>query len=168
MNNAHSSLSSCPVPIEQQPLNEYEQLKESWLFNWAVQSPFKYTRKLAWVWGLGWLVSGPIAATSFPPAKSPLNFTLAAAGGALLFVVLLLTHLYFGWSYICDRLYRETVTYEESGWYDGQIWQKPQDVLLRERLIVTYQVKPVLDRLKKTFAVLAAFIALGSVTWIVV
>ncbi|MGK7928623.1 MAG: CGLD27 family protein [Spirulina sp.] len=163
-----SSISFCPVPEEQQPLNEYEQLKESWLFNWAVQTPLKYIRKLAWVWGLGWLVAGPIASSSFPPGKYPLNFTLAAAGGSLIFVVLLLFRLYSGWSYICDRLYRETVTYEESGWYDGQIWEKPAAVLQRDRLVVTYQVKPVLHRLKKTLAVLAAFVALGSVTWIIV
>lgn len=163
-----SSVSFCPVPEEQQPLNEYEQLKESWLFNWAVQNPWQYARKLTWVWGLGWLIAGPIASTSFPFNKYPLHFALAAAGGALIFVVLLLLRLYSGWSYICDRLYRETVTYEESGWYDGQTWEKSTEILQRDRLVVTYQVKPVLQRLKKTFVFLAVFVALGSVTWVIV
>ena len=30
-----------------------------------------------------------------------------------------------------------TVPYEESGWYDGQIWIKPPEILLQDRLIGT-------------------------------
>ena len=43
-----------------------------------------------------------------------------------------------------------TVPYEESGWYDGQIWIKPPEVLLQDRLIGTYEIYPGLLRLQFT------------------
>jgi len=51
-------------------------------------------------------------------------------------VLLALVRLYLGW-YMCDRLISPTIFYEESGWYDGQTWTKPSEVL--QRLIVTYK-----------------------------
>lgn len=159
-------LSVCPVPTEQQPVNEYEQLKESFFFRWTTRSGVAYVRKLLWVWAWMWLIVGPIAAASFGPGKQPLKFALAGSGGALVFVVLLLVRLYLGWQYVRDRLGQETVTYEESGWYDGQLWQKPSEVLVRDRLIVTYEIQPILNRIKQAFAVVALLIGIGSVIWV--
>ncbi|MEL7227105.1 MAG: CGLD27 family protein, partial [Cyanobacteria bacterium J06576_12] len=51
------------------------------------------------------------------------------------------------------------------GWYDGQIWEKPEDVFNRDRLIADYQVKPILYRIQKTFAVICGIIAFNFVTW---
>ncbi|MFP4008985.1 MAG: CGLD27 family protein, partial [Spirulinaceae cyanobacterium] len=83
-------LSVCPVPTEQQPVNEYEQLKESFFFRWTTLSGVAYVRKLLWVWVWTWIVVGPIAAASFPLKKEPLKFALAGSGGGLVFAVLLL------------------------------------------------------------------------------
>lgn len=33
-----------------------------------------------------------------------------------------------GWSYVGDRLLSAVVPYEETGWYDGQLWVKPPEV----------------------------------------
>jgi len=33
-----------------------------------------------------------------------------------------------GWSYVGDRLLSAVIPYEESGWYDGQMWVKPPEV----------------------------------------
>jgi hypothetical protein len=30
-----ASVSICPVPQEQRPINEYQELKESWFFSWV-------------------------------------------------------------------------------------------------------------------------------------
>jgi len=79
--------------------------------------------------------------------------------------VLSLTRLYLGWLYVRDRLYSTTVFYEESGWYDGQTWIKPQEVLSRDRLIVTYDIKPILQRLQFTFAGLAGLLVVGTIVW---
>lgn len=160
-----SSVSICPVPFEQQPINEYQQLRESWCFRWGTLALPAYIRKLVWVWGWSWLIAGPVAAGSFAPQKSIVEFILCGGAGAGLFVVLFLLRLYLGWSYISDRLLKETVVYEESGWYDGQIWTKPPEILTRDRLIVSYQVQPVLQRLKWTFGILLVLMVGGILIW---
>ncbi|MGL5880449.1 MAG: CGLD27 family protein [Xenococcaceae cyanobacterium] len=156
----------CPVPEEQQPINEYEQLKESWIFSWVTLKPSVYLNKLTWVWFWGWFVAGPIAAASFHPQKYPIQFALAGSAGAGLFVTFVLVRIYLGWSYVCDRLSQETIFYEESGWYDGQTWSKPTTMLNRDRLIVSYQVKPIVARLHKTALIIAILAALGGLVWL--
>ncbi len=157
-----SPVSVSPVPTEQQPLNEYEQLKEAWLFNWTTLAPFPYFRKLAWVGFWGWLLAAPIVAASFSPRQYPWQFGLWTTGGGLFLVTLIVVRLYLGWSYIRDRLNKETVFYEESGWYDGQKWRKPPEVLTRDRLVASYQVEPILNRIQFTLAILAALAGLCS------
>lgn len=159
------SVSACPVPSEQQPLNEYEELKASRFFRTCNLNIREYIRKLAWIWGLSWLVAGPVAATSFAPHKYTAQFIFCGAAGASVGVVLALMRLYLGWSYVCDRLMSPTIFYEESGWYDGQTWTKPAEVLMRERLIITYQIKPILKRLQRTFGLLALLLLAGGIVW---
>lgn len=55
-----------------------------------------------------------------------------------------------GWQHVGDRLISATVEYEETGWYDGQTWVKTPQVLMRDRLMSNYTVKPALARLKST------------------
>lgn len=160
-----SSLANCPVPAEQQPLNEYEELRTSWLFRDSALDWRNYMTKMAWIWCLSWLVAGPVAAASFPPHKQIVHFMMCGAAGASVGVVLGLTRLYLGWLYVRDRLYSTTVFYEESGWYDGQTWIKPPEVLNRDRLIVTYEIKPILQKLQFTFAGLAGLLLLGTIVW---
>lgn len=160
-----SSVSYCPVPTEQQPLNEYEQLRISWLFRDCTLDWRRYITKIAWIWGWSWLVAGPVAAASFPPHKYIAQFVLSSAAGASIGVILVLVRLYLGWFYISDRLFSQTVFYEESGWYDGQTWIKPQEVLNRDRLIVSYEIKPILQRLQFTFAGWAGMFLIGTIIW---
>jgi len=152
-----SSVKVCQVPREQLPVNEYEELKNAWFFKWGNLPITSYLRKLAWIWALGWLISGPIAAASFSPGKKALLFGLSGAAGACVFVLLSVVQLYLGWSYVGDRLNQETIFYEESGWYDGQTWSKPTEVLARDRLIATHQVNPILKRLRQTIFMLVLF-----------
>ena len=161
-----SSAKFCPVPREQQPLNEYEQLKESWLFRWATLEQPAYERKLAGVGLVSWLLASPIAAASFPPGKFPLRFILSSGLGGSLLVGLVLVQLYLGWYYVRDRLKSEKVCYEESGWYDGQIWHKPPEIFTRDSLIASYQVEPILKRLQQTALILGTGIATSSLLWL--
>lgn len=160
-----SSVSICPVPSEQQPINEYQELMDSGFFSWVRLSRRDYIMKLACLWGGSWLIAAPLAAASFAPQKQLIHFLLASSGGAGVFLGLILLRLYLGWYYVCDRLGSETVVYEESGWYDGQTWTKPTEVLMRDRLIVSYQIQPILQRLKLTFSVLVLFVLIGSLIW---
>jgi hypothetical protein len=160
-----SSAPVCPVPAEQQPLNEYQGLKESWFFRWAMVKLSSYIKPIVILWVLSWVVVAPVAASSFPFAKQPLQFLLSAAIGACILPTLALLRLYLGWNYVRDRLLKENIFYEESGWYDGQTWTKPAEVLQRDRLIVTYEIQPLLVRLKRTFGFLALLLLSSVAVW---
>lgn len=160
-----SSVSNCPVPVEQQPLNEYEELKTSWLFRDCTLSWSEYIMKMVWILGLSSIVASPIAATSFSPQRFFGHFILCTIAGASFGVILVLARLYLGWSYVRDRLKSPIIFYEESGWYDGQTWMKPEEVLTRDRLVVNYQIEPILQRLQLSFAALAVMFVAGTIIW---
>lgn len=160
--------SRCPVPVEQQPINEYQDMRESWYYSWGSRDLAGYLKPIVVLWLLSWLFAGPTAAASFHPAKEPLLFGLSAAMGAFTLPLLALIQLYIGWVHVGGRLRQPSVPYEESGWYDGQIWQKPEDIVSRDRLIVDYQVKPILQRIQKTFGAIAGLLAAGLILWQIV
>lgn len=160
-----SSAPVCPVPTEQQPINEYQELRESWFFRWATLDLWGYLKPSIILWSLSWLVSGPVAAASFAPAKHSIQFFLFGAAGAMILPTLALLRLYLGWVYVCNRLSHPMVVYEESGWYDGQVWTKPEEVLQRDRLIVTYQIRSILKRLKVTLGAIGAVFVIGGILW---
>ncbi|MEM9266883.1 MAG: CGLD27 family protein [Cyanobacteria bacterium P01_F01_bin.13] len=151
----------CPVPAEQLPIREYEDMRESWFYSWGARDLRGYVLPVVVVWCLSWLVSAPVAAASFAPTQFLTKFLVTAALGALVIPTLALLQLYVGWSHVGNRLQIKDLPYEESGWYDGQIWTKPDDVFKRDRLIVDYQVKPILSRLRKTFGIMAGYLAIG-------
>lgn len=155
----------CPVPTEQQPLNEYQELSESWFFRWATLPFQAYLKPIVVLWLVGAVLAIPVAAVSFPFAKYPVKMLVSAAIGANLFPALALFRLWLGWNYVRDRLSKPQIFYEESGWYDGQTWDKPEEVLQRDRLIVTYQIQPLLKRLHQTVAVMALVLLVEVLVW---
>jgi Conserved in the green lineage and diatoms 27 len=155
----------CPVPADQLPVNEYKSLKESWFFGWSGAGLTAFLTRLGCLGGLSLLISSPIAASSFDPSETVVHFSIAAGGGSFFLVSLVLLRLYLGWSYIHRRLYCETVDYEETGWYDGQSWTKPPQELAQDRLIGTYQVLPILRRLKYCFGALCLLSGAGTGLW---
>ena len=66
---------------------------------------------------------------------------------------------------MAGRLRQATVPYEESGWYDGQLWVKPEEICNRDRLIVDYEVKPVLQRIRYTLGIIVILFILGLLVW---
>ncbi|KAF3438813.1 hypothetical protein FNV43_RR17088 [Rhamnella rubrinervis] len=139
------------VPFEQRPVNEYSSLKDGALYSWGELGPGPFFLRLGGLWLATFTVLGvPIAAASFNPAREPLRFVLAAGTGTLFLVSLIVLRIYLGWSYVGDRLLSAVIPYEESGWYDGQMWVKPPEVLARDRLLGSYKVKPVVKLLKQT------------------
>ncbi|XP_030539002.1 protein CONSERVED IN THE GREEN LINEAGE AND DIATOMS 27, chloroplastic [Rhodamnia argentea] len=139
------------VPFEQRPVNEYSSLKDGPLYSWGDLGPGELFLRLGGLWFVTFTVLGvPIAAASFNPAREPLRFVLAAGTGTLFLVSLIILRIYLGWSYVGDRLLSAVIPYEESGWYDGQMWVKPPEVLARDRLLGSYKVKPVVKLLKQT------------------
>ncbi len=156
---------TCPVPREQQPMEEYQALKESGFFSWPTLGILDYLTKLFWILSWSSVVTGNVAAVSFTPQKYLVQFLLLTAGGAVVMSAIILLRLYLGWAYIRGRLFSEAVFYEESGWYDGQTWTKPPETLDRDRLIVSYEIQPILQRLHQTFAVLGLLLLSGTILW---
>jgi hypothetical protein len=163
-----TSSSFCPVPKEQQPINEYQELQNSWFFGWAKLAPAKYITKLIWVGIWSAIVTAPLASASFSIAKHPIQFGICAIGGSLVFITFAAIRLYLGWIHVKDRLYNESVFYEESGWYDGQTWIKTPEILDRDRLIVSYEVQPILKRIQLTFLIILGTVIVGIITWTII
>ena len=162
-----SATQFCPVPQEQQPTYEYQQLQESWFFSWATNDTSKYLKKLFCLGIASSAIAAPIAASSFLPSKYPLKFLLTSTGGIIFMMVLVLSQLYFGWFHVKTRLYQKKISYEESGWYDGQMWLKPEAMLSRDRLIVNYEIQPIINRLQKTFIFLLGMTLICVIAWFV-
>jgi hypothetical protein len=159
---------NCPVPDEQRPINQYLELKESWFFRWGMLERGNFWQTNLKVWLGFWLIAAPIASVSFSPTLQPAKFLFWASFGATLCFILPLLRLYLGWNYISDRLSCATVLYEETGWYDGQTWCKPAADLLRERLLVDYEIQPRLHRLKIVFALTIVLLVADICLWQIV
>lgn len=146
-------------------MNEYRSLQESCFFRWATLNQKAFWVRTAAVWAMGWCFCLPIAAESFTAHAAPIKYVLASSMGATGLLLLLLVRLRLGWGYVCDRLYSPTVVYEETGWYDCQAWAKPEATLTQERLIVTYELRPFLQRLRYIFMSLCISLGVGAGLW---
>ncbi|KAL0297219.1 UNVERIFIED_CONTAM: putative serine/threonine-protein kinase SIS8 [Sesamum radiatum] len=151
-----SKQTGCPVPLDQQPINEYHSLSTSFPFSWASGDIVEFCSRLFATGACFSLFVGlPVSwFGSVGPKSEPIILLLAAASSGLFIVILAVVRMYLGWAYVGNRLLSATVEYEETGWYDGQIWVKTAEVLARDRLLGSFSVKPVLSRLKTTLVVL--------------
>lgn len=153
----------CPVPHEQRPLEEYRQLNRSWFFVWPAGTPTALARPLI----ISWLLLVPITALVAGGSvalrhAAPILLPLVAALAALLLPLLLLLRQWLGWTYVARRLRAERIPYEESGWYDGQIWEKPLAWRQQDLLVLRHQVDPVIRRLQQALGILAALLIVGT------
>nr|YP_009315771.1 Hypothetical protein ycf36 [Trichogloeopsis pedicellata]SCW24429.1 Hypothetical protein ycf36 [Trichogloeopsis pedicellata] len=145
----------CPVPFDQQPLNEYKALKKSPLFEFSTMEFPKFITRLLVIFfiivGFGISVSFLSANTN----KISLNIVSYNILFSLLSLEAMLIRLYLGWSYVLKRLSSASVFYEESGWYDGQLWIKNVDMLTQDRLVGIYQVQPLLIRIQRLLIIIS-------------
>ena len=145
----------CPVPKEQRPLNEYKKIKESNNFIWCINGKSIYVKSLFYMFISSFIISSLLLiVTSFSFANIKYFFIYSLIGSIIIMIFLCLRS-YLGWHYIYNRLMEATVPYEESGWYDGQIWIKPPEVLIQDRLIGTYEIYPGLSLLHLTLTFLS-------------
>ena len=106
------------------------------LYSWGALELPDYLKRLAGVFVFFVaLVGGPIAYQTFAPSDQPFEWALSAAVGSLVVVTVVVVRIFLGWSYVSDRLLSATYAYEETGWYDGQTFVKPPEVLTRDRLL---------------------------------
>nr|YP_010904092.1 hypothetical protein REQ00_pgp082 [Caulacanthus ustulatus]WCH57343.1 hypothetical protein [Caulacanthus ustulatus] len=138
----------CPVPFDQQPLNEYIALKKSCFFAWSILSLKKYISIVFVLFNFFLILLSPFIRLIIYNQVTLFRFILYDITSVNLIFVFIFIRLYLGWSYILKRLFSATVFYEESGWYDGQIWIKTVESLTKDRLIGLYEVYPLIVRTK--------------------
>ena len=141
--------SKCPVPKDQQPTNQFLELSNSKVFSWA-KSNKKFYFVLICFWLITFFLFLIISSGSIYFNKNILRYIFLSIFSSLSVPLLITVRLFLGWNHIYKRLISESVEYEESGWYDGQIWMKPIALLEKENLIASLEVKPILNNLIQT------------------
>ena len=145
--------SKCPVPREQQPTNEFIELSKSKIFSWPKT---KKTLILILIkfWVGAFFLFVIISSGSVYFKTSLLRYILLSFFSSLSIPLLISIRLYLGWNHIFKRLTSEKVEYEESGWYDGHVWEKPLVLKEKESLIASIEVKPILKNLVQIFSII--------------
>ena len=151
----------CPVPLDQRPINEFNSIRNSWIISWPFLERNIFYRKLILSWFFITPVSFIISYGSDYLRNNLFDLTFVSFTASLVFPILLLTRQWLSWIYIYKRLNSETIEYEESGWYDGQIWEKPVDWRAKDLLIAQHQIKPILNHLESIIIILSAFILIS-------
>ena len=144
----------CPVPLKQLPVYEYQHLRGSKFFRWAVLNFGKYTTKLLAVG-----ISSLLLVLLFYSARlANRGLTYSEFLGSMMFaelvVLLTLILLYAGWHNLYSRLVDRQIDYKIHSQKKTEVWHKPKSMLLRDRLIARFQVRPILKRLKRTILLL--------------
>ena len=152
--------SKCPVPKEQQPTNEFLELSNSKLFALA-KTNRKFSIILISIWLAAFLIFLVISSGSIYFNTYLLKYISLSLFGSLSVPLLITIRLFLGWSHVYKRLTSEIIEYEESGWYDGQIWTKPIELKEKESLIASIEVKPILKNLTQVTSIIISLILLG-------
>ena len=152
--------SKCPVPREQQPTNEFIELSKSKIFSWP-KTKKSLILVLLKFW-LGTFVLFLVISSGSVYFKTSLfKYILLSFFSSLSIPLLITIRLYLGWNHIFKRLTSEKVEYEESGWYDGQVWEKPLVLREKEILIASIEVKPILRNLIQILSIISVLALSG-------
>ena len=152
--------SKCPVPKEQQPTNEFLELSNSKVFSLAKTNK-KLSIILISIWLVTFLIFLIISTGSTYFNNYLLKYIFLSLFGSLSLPLLITIRLFLGWNHVYKRLTSEKIEYEESGWYDGQIWIKPIELKEKESLIASIEVKPILKNLTQITSIIISFILIG-------
>ena len=152
--------SKCPVPREQQPTNEFIELSKSVIFSWP-KTKKSLILVLIKFWVAAFVLFVVISSGSIYFKTSILKYILISFFSSLSIPFLISLRLYLGWNHVFKRLNSESVEYEESGWYDGQVWVKPLVLKERESLIASNEVKPILKNLIQISSIISVLALSG-------
>ena len=152
--------SKCPVPLEQQPTNEFIELSKSIIFSWP-KTKKSLIIVLLRFWVATFILFLVISSGSIYFKTNILKYILLSFFSSLSIPLLISLRLYLGWNHVFKRLNSEKVEYEESGWYDGQVWIKPLFLKERESLIASNEVKPILKNLIQILSIISVLALSG-------
>ncbi len=144
----------CPVPDEQKPINEYLSLKEKDFTKLLLLNSTNYVLKTFYYFllffSLGFFVSFLIQ------LKTKIILFNLFFAISLLFLTFFLN--FSSWSQVLVKFRSSRIFYEEGSWYDGQIWEKPIELIKNDKLISNLKIKPILKRIFKTLNILSFLI----------
>ena len=140
--------------------NEFIELSNSKIFSWP-KSKKIFSIILIKFWLVTFILFLLISSGSIYFKTFLLNYIFLSLLSSLSIPLLITTRLYLGWNHIFKRLNSEKVEYEESGWYDGQIWIKPLNLKEKESLIASIEVKPILKNLTQISSVILIIVLSG-------
>ena len=152
--------SLCPVPKEQQPTNEFIELSKSKIFSWP-KSKKLLTLVLFCFWIGTFILFLIISSGSVYFKTSILKYATISLFSSLSVPLFISIRLFLGWNHVFKRLISEKVEYEESGWYDGQIWIKPLNIKEKESIIASLEVKPILKNIIQILSIIIVLILSG-------
>ena len=152
--------SICPVPREQQPTNEFIELSKSTIFSWP-KSKKSLITVLIKFWLSAFALFLIISSGSIYFKTSLLKYFLLSFFSSLSIPILISIRLYLGWNHVFKRLSSERIEYEESGWYDGQVWIKPITLKEKESLIASTEVKPILKNIIQILSIISVLALSG-------
>lgn len=107
----NSPETDCPVPPDQQPINEYQSLSTSSPFSWASGDFVEYcSRLVATGTAFALFVGLPVSwYGSVGVGWEPLQRILGAVCSGIFAVTLAVVRMYLGWAYVGNRLLSATV-----------------------------------------------------------
>lgn len=141
----------CPIPDDQKPINEYIDLKENQFFNWTLFSDRFYNKKLFEVFVFSFfLISG--LGFNFQIENFE-KWILSNLLSSLLILLSILFIIFLRWTDIKKKFNEARIFYEESSWFDSQIWDKPFFLIKNDKLIFNQKINPILHRLKKSLII---------------
>ena len=155
----------CPVPKDQRPASQLAELQDSLLLGWGGKELGGYVARLGALGSFFYFVLAyPIASYSYDPSTQPFETVVCALSGSFVAVADVRPVVVDEQREHRDRLLSATVAYEETGWYDGQTYVKDPEMLARDRLLGTYVVRPIVERLRKTLLAcgLGVFVSLAA------
>ena len=151
----------CPVPNEQRPINEFNNISNSWITSWPLLEKGTFLKRLLCTWLLILPIIFTISSGSIYLRNNIYILITISFTAALILPLLLLIRQWLSWKYIFRRLKSVHIEYEESGWYDGQIWQKPIEWRTKDLLIAQHEVQPIISDVEKLIYLSTLLLLIG-------
>ena len=123
----------CPLPDNQKPINEYVEMKGN-IFNKILEEKtekYFFILSIFFTWNF-------FSANIF-------EWFIKTSLLNSIFIGIYLTLNLFRWKNLNKRFQSSKLFYEESSWFDGQIWEKPFFIIKNDKLICTQKIKPIIQ-----------------------
>ena len=147
----------CPIPDDQKPINQYIELKENLITNWTTLSTKKYEKKIFSFYSLFFSIISLFQFSSLKGIDYLFDWVLYNLNITTSFLLFFFLINLSRWFQIKSQFEKARFFYEETSWYDGQIWEKPFLLIKNDKLINTQKINPIIKRIQKTIFQLLFF-----------